>query len=408
MSYIILTKENIKAYLNSIEITKAYFGEDDLSIDEIGDGNLNYVFIIKSLQDASKALILKQAVPYLRCVGEEYPLSKERMTFEIRALKTFYEEAQAFIPKIYYSSEEMSVVLMQFLGEHIIMRRGMIAQTIYPHFSEHISTYLANNLFNTSSLKLDSTSKRILVDKFNANMQLCKLTEDFVFTFAFMEHETNDSYAKGHTEFAKLSANMDFKKEVLRLKYKFMTQTDALLHGDLHTGSIMLNQNETYVIDPEFAFVGPFGFDIGALIGNLTMSYIAHTALGSAQSYRDWVLGCIEEVLGKFESKFLALWDAQDSSALITPAFIDGAYLKEFKQSFMQGIMKDTAGFAGCKMARRMFGIAGVADIREIDDVKIKDEAIRLALNVATRFVIEHQKITCKEDIMKIIKEEIV
>ncbi len=406
MEYKILDKTNIQEYLYSIENIKNYFENDDLIIDEIGDGNLNYVFIIKSIQDESKALILKQAVPYLRCVGEEYPLSRERMTFEIRALQKFSKNTSEFIPKLYDTNEEMSTVIMQFLSEHIIMRNGMINQITYPNFSEHISTYLANNLFNTSSLKLDSTSKRKLVDEFNSNTELCKLTEDFVFTFAFMENETNDTYSKDHLEFQKLISDNEFKKEVLRLKYKFMTKNDALLHGDLHTGSIMLNQRDTYVIDPEFSFVGPFSFDIGALLGNLTMSYTSHTAQKSDESYKQWILNTIEEVLEKFENKFIKLWDESNESALVTPNFIDESYLSQYKQEFMKDIISETAGFAGCKMTRRMFGIAGVADIREIEDLKIRDEAIRLTLNISKRFVKEHKNIKTKEDIINIIKEE--
>jgi len=406
MEYKILDKTNIQEYLYSIEDIKNYFENDDLIIDEIGDGNLNYVYIIKSIQDESKALILKQAVPYLRCVGEEYPLSRERMTFEIRALTKFSQNTSEFIPKLYDTNEEMSTVIMQFLSDHIIMRNGMINKIIYPNFSEHISTYLASNLFNTSSLKLDSTSKRKLVDEFNSNTELCKLTEDFVFTFAFMENETNDTYSKGHVEFEKLISDNAFKKEVLSLKYKFMTKNDALLHGDLHTGSIMLNQNDTYVIDPEFSFVGPFGFDIGALLGNLTMSYTSHTTQKSDENYKQWILDTIEEVLEQFESKFLKLWNENEESALLTPNFIDDSYLAEYKQKFMKDIMSESAGFAGCKMTRRMFGIAGVADIREIEDLKVRDEAIRLTLNISKRFVKEHKNIKTREDILNIIKEE--
>lgn len=406
MNYEILDKSNIESYLNSIKEIKDYFAGDELFIDEIGDGNLNYVFIIKSKKIQNKALILKQAVPYLRCVGEEYPLSRDRMTYEIRALKKFYEGTCEYIPKLYDTNEDMSAVIMQFLSSHIIMREGMINKIIYPNFSEHISTYLAKNLFNNSSLNIDSKSKRELIDEFNSNTELCKLTEDFVFTFAFMENDTNDSYSKNHTEFKKLISDMEFKKEVLDLKYKFMTQTDTLLHGDLHTGSIMLNENETYVIDPEFAFVGPFGFDIGALIGNLIMSYISHLVLKSKKEYSDWILLTIEEVLEKFENKFLRLWNEQKESALIKEGFIDAEYLDLYKKEFMSNIMKETTGFAGCKMARRMFGIAGVADIRGIEELEFRDNAIRVTLNVAKRFVIEHKNIKVKEDIINIIKDE--
>lgn len=406
MDYKILDKSNIQEYMYSIDEIKNYFQNDELIIDEIGDGNLNYVFIIKSKNNESKALILKQAVPYLRCVGEEYPLSRERMTYEIRALKTFYNETTEFIPKLYDTNEEMSTVVMQFLSDHIIMRNGMINQVIYPSFSEHISTYLARNLFKTSSLYLNSTDKRKLIDNFNSNTELCKLTEDFVFTFAFMENETNDTYSQGHKEFEKLLLDEEFKKEVLGLKYKFMTKNDALLHGDLHTGSIMLNEKETYVIDPEFSFVGPFGFDIGALIGNLTMSYTSHIALKSDESYTQWILETIAEVLEKFETKFLQLWNETNESSLITNGFISDRSLDEYKQEFMKEIMSDTAGFAGCKMSRRMFGIAGVADIRDIEDENVRDNAIALTLSISKRFVKECIVIKTKEEIINIIKEE--
>ena len=44
-----------------------------------------------------------------------------------------------------------------------------------------------------------------------------------------------------------------------------MGSPEALIHGDLHTGSIMVTESETRVIDPEFAFYGPMGFDVGAV-----------------------------------------------------------------------------------------------------------------------------------------------
>ena len=118
VEYKILERESIKKYLYSIDNIKEYFQDAELSIEEIGDGNLNYVFIIKSLLDENKALILKQAVPYLRCAGESFPLSRERMTYEIRALRKFYDVNPEFIPIIYDSNEQMSAVVMQYLNDH--------------------------------------------------------------------------------------------------------------------------------------------------------------------------------------------------------------------------------------------------------------------------------------------------
>ena len=68
--------------------------------------------------------------------------------------------------------------------------------------------------------------------------------------------------------------NDDLKIAVSRLKIKFMSESQSLLHGDLHTGSIMVAENDTKVIDPEFAFYGPIGFDVGALLANLLMNFL--------------------------------------------------------------------------------------------------------------------------------------
>ena len=56
---------------------------------------------------------------------------------------------------------------------------------------------------------------------------------------------------------------------------RFCERAQALVHGDLHTGSVMVTKDSTQVIDPEFAFYGPMGFDVGAFIGNLILAYFA-------------------------------------------------------------------------------------------------------------------------------------
>ena len=96
-----------------------------------------------------------------------------------------------------------------------------------------------------------------------------------------------------------------------------MTSAEALIHGDLHTGSIMVTAEDTRVIDPEFAFIGPMGFDVGAVIGNLLLAYFAQggheAAPGARDAYREWILGQAEKVWSEFHDRFLALWRAAPS-----------------------------------------------------------------------------------------------
>jgi 5-methylthioribose kinase len=405
LDYHILTTETIKDFLQNIPKIKEFFDDDSLICEEIGDGNVNFVFIVKSNKNPNKALIVKQAVPYLRCAGESFPLSKDRMTYEIRALQAYEELVPDFVPKIYYADEEMSVVVMQYLDDHIILRKGLIEAIKYENFSEDISTFMAHTLFYTSSLYLNSRQKRQMIDRFNSNTELCKLTEDFVFTFPYMQHETNEIDKNAKKDAEELFSQMEYKRNILKLKYSFMTHSDALLHGDLHTGSIMVNKKESFVIDPEFAFFGPFGFDVGALIANLINSYISHSYRSKDRSYQEWILQTIKEIYEKFETKFLALWDKHDESALITKGFIDDKTLAEFKKEFMQDIFCESIGFAGCKMARRVFGIAGVEEIRGLSDPNDKKEANQKALKIGLKLIENYEDIKNTDELIRGIKE---
>lgn len=405
MNYKVLDAGSVVEYISNVKSVMDYFGSDEIRADEIGDGNLNYVYKISSIANPQKALIAKQAVPFLRCVGEDFPLSRERMTYEIRALQKFYAIFPSFVPKIHHASEEMSLVVMDYLGSHIIMRKGLMDSVKYKNFSDHISTYMAATLFYTSSLYLSSSDKRELIGRFDGNTELCKLTEDLVFSFPFMEHETNDNInVKDNPEAKKLFADREFKERVLELKYKFMTQSDALVHGDLHTGSIMINEKETYVIDPEFAFVGPFGFDVGALLANLANNYIHHSVVTKEKDFQEWLLVTIREVLEKFCEKFLNFWKEYRNSALLVDGYLDDVTLKNYKERFVKNILRDSVGFAGCKMARRVYGVAGVAEIRGIEDRALRAEAEKMALKIAREFVIKHDKIENVNEILEIIK----
>jgi len=43
-------------------------------------------------------------------------------------------------------------------------------------------------------------------------------------------------------------------------------------------------------------------------------------------------------------------------------------------ENFMTNLLRESAGFCACSMARRTLGIAGVADIRDIEDLTRRSE----------------------------------
>lgn len=285
MAYEQLNSATVVDYVKNLpEMAEVFSPNAALKASEIGDGNLNYVYIIENENNNDESVILKQAVPYLRCVGESFPLSTIRMEFETKALKAQYKLASHAVPKIYHANSQMSLVIMQNLSSHKILRAEIIQGKTFPKFAEQISSFLANTLFYTSDFYLSSAEKKSLQKEF-VNTELCALTEDFVFSHPYEENETNAYNEKlSQDVIDSIQKDAALKTAVGMMKYKFMTNAQALIHGDLHIGSIMANEQETYVIDPEFAFYGPMGFDIGALLGNLLMSYFSH-------EYRQKLLG---------------------------------------------------------------------------------------------------------------------
>ena len=79
--------------------------------------------------------------------------------------------------------------------------------------------------------------------------------------------------------------------EIAKIKFEFMNNAQALIHGDLHTGSIFVRQDSTRVFDPEFAFFGPMGYDIGNVVANLIFAYDNGVAAGET-AFCEWTLQC--------------------------------------------------------------------------------------------------------------------
>lgn len=397
MDYRQLTEATVPDYIAAVpELRRRFTALDALDVREVGDGNLNYVFIVQNRAAPDETLAIKQAVPFLRIVGEAWPLSRRRMDFETAALRKQAELVPEHVPEVFHASSDMSLVAMRNLRNHKILRGELIAGKRFPLLAEHMSTFLARTLFFTSDLALDHAAKKEAV-RASINIELCKITEDFVFTHPYDGSDTN-SYNPELPQDAIDGIQKDpaVRAAVGEMKYAFMTQAEALVHGDLHTGSIMANERETLVIDPEFAFYGPMGFDIGALLANLYLAYFAQDwrqrQMGNDPAgYRQWLLDTAAAVWTGFEDKFLQLWRDHDTAAG-GASFIgrdnDGGDAAEaFRQAFMGKLLADSIGFAACKMMRRIVGIAKVADIAGISDLKARAVAEVEALAMARRMV---------------------
>jgi 5-methylthioribose kinase len=366
----------------------------DWHIGEVGDGNLNLVFIVEG---PAGDLCVKQALPYVRLVGESWPLPLDRAFFEWQASVIQAEANAERLPRMLHYDPQLYLMIMERLHPHMIMRRGMIQGTVYPRFTEHISEYLARTLFQTSDLAVPAGIKKARVATFCGNIQLCRISEDLIFTDPYMIHERN-RWTSPQLDDAAAAIRDDapLKRAVSALKFKFLTETQALLHGDLHTGSIMITSEDTRVIDPEFAFYGPMGFDVGKLIGNLLLSFFSqdgHEAQpGERDAYRYWILETIEEIWKRFATRFVELWNGPRSGDAFPQALFagsDGAQsLRVAQQAFLRSLFVDSIGFAGTAMIRRTLGLAHNIDFELIHDPDRRAACERLNLKLAREMIL--------------------
>jgi len=373
----------------------------ELTCREIGDGNLNLVFHIQE-PATGKGLILKQALPYAKVVGESWPLTLDRARIESEALIIQGRLAPGLAPKVYEYVPELALTVMEDLSDHVIMRRGLIEGNTYPLFAEHVGEFIARTLFFTSDFGMNQQEKKIQAGRF-INPELCKITEDLIFDDPYTDSPNNNYDPAIEAEAAALREDRELHAEVARLRYGFLTKGQALLHGDLHTGSIFVRPDSTKVIDPEFAYYGPMGFDIGAVLANLLLNAAAQGGriddASKLGEFRAYLLDTVVRVWHEFETRFRALWAEHAVDRMLR----ESGYL----DIFLRELLQDTFGYAGCKMVRRIVGLSHVADIDGIPNDELRNRARRVALAIGTALIKHHRSATSIEEMRSIAVREI-
>jgi 5-methylthioribose kinase len=370
-------------------------GPQDWRVREVGDGNLNLVFIVEG---ELGSVCLKQALPYVRAAGPSWPMSLERAYFE----NAYYRAVAPFvgprIPRIYHYVPALYCTLMERLSPHIILRRGLIAGQRYPNLALHMGEYVAQASFFTSDLARPFEGKLLAAAQFAANEALVRISVDLIFTDPYLVSERNH-----HTSpqldavAADIRRDGPLKVAAARCAEKFLNYPQALLHGDLHSGSVMVSGEDTRVIDPEFAFYGPIGFDLGAFFGNLLLSWYSQPGHAGPHddriAYQAWILEQARVFWEAFRRRFLASW-AQHAMGDAFPAAMfstaeDRADLQAARQRYVDSIFADMLGFGACKMIRRILGFAHVLDFDSIPDAALRGRCEANALAFA-RLLLTH------------------
>ncbi len=374
-----LNRETIPQYLHERQVEIGFFESDaNLHSEEIGDGNLNFVYRVFDKAQPERSLVLKQAPPYIKILGPDYPLPSDRLTYESRSLEIYNQYASETVPTQYYFDSDSAVIVMEDLHGYNLLRDDLIVGHVNQTIPELISRFMGMVHSQTFADNLDSASVNKYQEDF-ANTVMQSITADYVFTFPFIEHETN-FYTDGlEPNVKRLISDANFLQQARKLKSNFLAEQRGLTHGDLHTGSIMVNGDSAKVIDSEFAFYGPVGFDIGLYWANYLLSYFSHMDNVNVQS--------------ELKTAIIQTWDIYTTEFQMIDAVK--------KSDALQQIFHDSIGFAGMEMLRRIIGAAHVKDIESIADVERKLRVETAILELGSTFVKQHQNISTMTELIE-------
>lgn len=396
--YFLMNENDVLEYVKE----KVDFFEETSNLDckEIGDGNLNYVFRVID-KNSNKSLILKHSSVDTRSKSGR-KLNLDRNILECNILQLYNKYCPGFAPKIYMSDEVMSCYAMEDLSKYTIMRTLLLQNKTFPHFADNITTFMVDTLLPTTDIILNHKEKKELVKR-HINPNLSEISEQLVFTDPFGNYSGGNIVLDSMKDFVQenLYNDMKLKLEVSKLKFNFMNNAQALLHGDLHTGSIFINEVDIKIIDPEFSFYGPIGYDVGNVIANLFLAWgHGYATIENKEQrlrYLSNIEKCIIDIVDMFKEKFIKKFKKEANDAL--------AKTEGFEEWYLNGVMEDTCGSVGLETIRRIVGIAKVQDITSIKDEKKRTNVEKILILIGKEFIINRSQYNTGKDFIQTLNK---
>lgn len=343
-------------------------------------GNLNHV--CRVFDGKGHSIYIKQAGDTLR-ISEDMTATLDRNRQESEILQLEESFAPGAVPHVYFYDTVMSANGMEDCSSYTVMRNAMLEHRIFPKFAEQIADFMARTLLLSSDIVMDHREKKKWNQRF-ITPDLDDITEKLVLMEPYLGAERNNVYPPNQAFVEEeLYGDSALHLCVSKLKFNFMTNAQALLHGDLHTGSIFISEEDIKVFDCEFGTYAPMGYDVGNLMANLIFAYCNGMAY-EKKEFCEWVLETIQKSYDLFVEKFNTLYQEQVTEPM--------AKVKGFREWYLDCILNDTAGYAGTELHRRTVGMANVADLTGIQEKNARMLAERICILVGKDLILNAEK----------------
>lgn len=405
MPALILTKENVAEY---IQTRTSLFPKDavlnvhavgDGATQADGDGYVNYVFRV---WDAERSYVVKQARGYARIWGEEASsLTAGRNRLEADILRIRSAICPQYIPKVCHSDAENNIFIMEDLSGMRIMRFELNSMKVFPNFPRQIGEYFASCNFFTSLEYLPDRVFRGLQAKF-MNPEMREIMEAFIFLppDPDLARGLPDPDPREYLIGPFFWKRVRLRQEMVRMRNIFMRRAECLIHGDLHTSNIFLDQDSMKVFDMEYTFMGPEAHDMGYLTANCISEYAAfHFRREFSEEecgrFRVYLLTKLHDIYACYCNSYRELFERYAK-----PLYRDlPGYVEEKLDTFCHEMI----GFAACSNFTRTTGMCGYPDFDVIKDPSLRVKAKMLSALISANILENHKRVRTIEDMITVM-----
>tara|TARA_R110001592_G_scaffold147833_6_gene372371 strand:+ start:689 stop:1660 length:972 start_codon:yes stop_codon:yes gene_type:complete len=234
--------------------------EEITQISKAGEGNMNVVLRVTT---NLRSIIVKQSRPFVQKY-QNIPAPIDRIAVE----HTFYKAVAnstitAHIPTIIGFDVHAHILAMEDLGDCDDMT--------FLYKQRNIS----NEQFNILIAVIHQIHNTKPPENFPDNIKMRKLNHQHIFILPFL---SNNGFSLNDIQPGLQELSIPYKEyELLKEKVtligeRYLSKGDTLLHGDYYPGSWMSKDNQLFIIDPEFGFLGFKEFDLGIMAAHLIMT----------------------------------------------------------------------------------------------------------------------------------------
>ncbi|XP_071108304.1 methylthioribose kinase-like [Haliotis cracherodii] len=280
---------------------------------------------------------------------------RDNAQLEFNALTKFDSLAPGSAVKPVFYDPESKILCTEDLRDYVIYRNSLISG----HLDEDAALKLARDVAvihrdtHVANIGADAIKQ---LDKEFQNATTLTIREQLLFTSPFTpgdpSHQCSDA-VKARLDW--LYGDQEVLRAAAEMKRVFLEKKEALVHGDLHTGSIMVKDKDAKITNAGCSYVGPCSLDLGLLVANYIFTYYCHILCPEDNDNRRVFAYRVVEMCNKTVDEY----------------FKHMTSVTEDVEIYQAKFISEMAGFAGCEIIRRLVGPSHVGEFDHTQDAEI-------------------------------------